>query len=354
MTFSFRQKRKLKICAIIIIAGNLLGLFYVFWSDGFGSLFPYINTVVIATLLGMIICLLELYVIDEKIRRFRFIPLLLLRTSVYVILIPLVILAELMTARVIKYDLSYQEVYYSDEFQNYLMNEDFPVLIAYAIALALLINFVYQINRKMGQGILVNYITGKYKKPVGENRIFMFMHMSNSQEIINKIGSARFLEFLNKFFFDITESVLLHRGVIYEYVEDECVISWRFEQGVKNANCLKSVLDILQKMEEEKASYLSEFKMIPQLEIAFHCGPVLQVEVGTIKSKVAFYGDVMNITARILGKCKILGKQILISSDLKKNIAVPEICEVQSQGVISLRGKSEPIELFAISTIKAN
>ena len=350
MTLSFRQKRKLKISIIIILIGNLLGLFYVFWSDGFSSLFPYVNTVIIASLLSLIICLLELYIIDERIRRFRFIPLLLLRTAVYVILIPLVILAELMTARVIKYDLSYKEVYYSEEFQNYLMNEDFVILIVYAIVLALMINFVYQVSRKMGQGILLNYITGKYKNPVKGERIFMFMHVSNSQEIINKIGSVKFLEFLNKFFYDITESVLLHRGRIYEYVEDECVISWKLDQGVKNANCLISVLDIMQKMEEEKTSYLSEFEVIPHLEMAFHCGSVLQAEVGTIKSKVAFYGDVMNTTARILGKCQLLGERILISDDLIKLISLPEICDVNSKGVISLRGKSEPMEIFALST----
>ena len=350
MTFSFRQKRKLRISAIIVITGNLLGLFYVLWSDGFSSLFPYINTFIIATLLSLIICLLELHVIDEKIRRIQFIPLLILRTSVYVIVIPLIILVELMTARVIRYNLSFKEVYYSEEFQNYLLKEDFSILIAYAIALALLINFVYQVNRKLGQGILLNYLTGKYQTPLRENRIFMFMHISNSQEIINRIGSVRFLEFLNKFLYDITESVLLHNGVIYEYVEDETVISWKLEQGIKDANCLISVIDILQKLKKEKKHYLSEFEVFPKLEIAFHCGPVLQAEVGTIKSKVAFYGDVMNVTSRILDKCKELKKQILISSELERLIAIPSACQIDSLGVIKLRGKSDPLELFALSS----
>ncbi|MGB5238005.1 MAG: adenylate/guanylate cyclase domain-containing protein [Flavobacteriaceae bacterium] len=350
MSFSVRQKRKIRIAATIIIAGNALGIFYVLWSDGFGSLFPYINTVTIATLIGLVISVFELQVVDEKMRNIRFVPLLIIRTAVYVVLIPLIILLELMTARVIKFGLSYKEVYYSDEFQNYLFNEDFSILLVYVVALAFLINFIYQISRKMGQGIMLNFITGKYKNPVKEERIIMFMHVSNSQEIINKIGSIRFLEFLNRILFDITESILLYRGIIYEYVEDECVVSWKLEQGVKEANCLLSVLDIIQKMEVQKKSYLAEFEVFPELEIAFHYGLVLQAEVGTIKSKVAFYGDVMNITARMLGKCKELGKQVLMSAELEKLLQIPAHCNAESLGIISLRGKSEPIELFTLST----
>ena len=153
MALSVRQKRKLRISRNIILTGIALGIFYAFLADGFTAWFPYINGIATGALVGLVISILELQILDERIRRLRFITLVLVRTALYVVFIPLVIFFELMTARVIKFNMSYVEVYNSEEFQNYLFNEDFLVALVYTIVLSFLVNFIYQISRKMGQGM---------------------------------------------------------------------------------------------------------------------------------------------------------------------------------------------------------
>ena len=354
MAFSTRQKRKFTISGIIITTGFLLGIFYASLSDGFDHIFPFINGAITGTFVGLVISVLELQVFDTRARRLPFVSLLLLRTILYVIFIPSVIFFELITARVVRFEMSYREVYFSDEFQNYLQNEDFSVVIAYTVVLSLLVNFTYQISRKMGQGMLWNYITGKYRNPVTQERIFLFMHIANSKEIIDQIGSTGFLEFLNRILYDITESILMYKGVIYEYVEDECVVSWKLDHGVKKNNCLKSVFDILQTIEKNQEYYRNKFGFIPRYEMSLHKGRVLQGEVGVIKSEVAFYGNAMNITARILAKCSELGKRILVSKDVITMLNSPLPYMVEYLGKHNLKGKSQPIELFAISKNGSN
>lgn len=349
MSLSVRQKRKLRISSGIIATGTGLGLFYAFLSDGFTSWFPFINGAITGSIVGFVISILELLVFDNRVRKLRFIALVLLRTSLYVIFIPTVIFLELITARVIRFGMSYQEIYNSEEFQNYLLKEDFLVAIVYTVGLAFLVNFTYQVSRKMGQGMLWSYISGKYKRPVTEDRVLMFVRLANANKVINELGSSKFLQFLNEVIFDITEPVLLYHGIIYEYVEDECVISWEMDDAVRNANCLRAIFEVQKVIDRKQKSYLSTYGLIPALEIALHTGTVLQTEVGSLKSEIAFYGDVMNITSRILAKCPELSSNILISNELIYKMEPSTFYSSESKGEFILKGRSQPIELFSIS-----
>ncbi|MEL7005675.1 MAG: hypothetical protein AAFN93_23550, partial [Bacteroidota bacterium] len=214
MKLSVGQKRKLRVSLSITASGLILGLIYAFLSDGFTSWFPFVNGAIIGSIVGLVISILELSVMGIRVRRRPFITVVLIRTLLYMVLIPLVIFFELITARVIRYGLSYKEVYFSKEFQNYLFNEDFSVVIFYTIGLSFLVNFASQISRKMGQGMLWGYVSGKYKKPRKGEKIILFMRISNSTEIINQLGSMKFLEFLNRVIYDITEPILLYKGII--------------------------------------------------------------------------------------------------------------------------------------------
>ena len=48
--------------------------------------------------------------------------------------------------------------------------------------------FLVQVSDKFGQGILVNFLVGKYHQPKVENRIFLFMDLKDSTSIAEKLG----------------------------------------------------------------------------------------------------------------------------------------------------------------------
>ncbi len=347
-----RRSRKIRTAGTVITAGILLGLFYALLSDGFGDIFPYINTAIIGLVVGILISYFELYFFAlKKIRKLRFIPLVLIRTAIYVVLITVIIFFELVIARMIKYDLSFHGVWISDEFQTYVFEQDFLIAIVYTIAIAFCISFTLQMSRKMGQGVLWGYVTGKYYHPVTQERVFMFISIKHSGGIATKLGPLKFHKLLNEFIFDITEPILAYHGVIYQYVEDVLVVSWSPRQGLKNGNCLRVFFDAKSHIRHVREKYYLKYGLVPQFQAAYHYGSVIQGEIGTEKSEITFMGDVMNTTSRILTQCEVLDQELLVSGRLIDLLETPVIYQSESLGKILLKGKREPLEVFAIKEL---
>ncbi|CAN5253722.1 hypothetical protein BH23BAC1_BH23BAC1_16370 [soil metagenome] len=349
---SVHQSRKLEAAGRIILSGIIMAVFYAFLSDGFTSFFPYINGIICALLLGALVSFLELELFSGKARRWKFIYLLILRTLLYSLFIPLIIFCILLITRTIKFNMGITEVLYSEEFQNYIFNKDFKIAIAYTLLLAFIISFTYQMSRKLGQGVLWDLISGKFHHPVEVERVFMFMNIRRSGKIIKKIGLLKFHKLLNDLAYDLSPSILAYKGKIYQYVEDELVISWNLDQGIKNSNCLRALFDAKEKIHARREKYFQLYGFIPQFRAAFHCGSVILGEVGDIKSETCYYGDVLNTTSRILGQCETLGKYVLVSSTLMKRLNLPVVFNSESCGIIPLKGKKEAIELFCIEEVQ--
>src|SRR5687768_5846816 len=91
-----------------------------------------------------------------------------------------------------------------------------------------------QINSKFGQGVLGNIIRGKYNTPKEENRIFMFLDLNSSTTIAEKLGNEKYHDLLKEFFADITNPILDNKGEIYQYVGDEVIVAWKYEDGIRN------------------------------------------------------------------------------------------------------------------------
>ncbi|MFP4365353.1 MAG: hypothetical protein ACLFR1_15935 [Spirochaetia bacterium] len=61
----------------------------------------------------------------------------------------------------------------------------------------------------------------------------MFLDLTSSTAIAERIGHVQFLSLLRDFFMDVSEAVIAHGGEIYKYVGDEAIILWDREKGVK-------------------------------------------------------------------------------------------------------------------------
>ncbi len=52
--------------------------------------------------------------------------------------------------------------------------------------------FILNISDKLGQGVLLNYLLGKYHTPKEENRVFMFLDLISSTEYAEKLGHKKY------------------------------------------------------------------------------------------------------------------------------------------------------------------
>ena len=336
----------------IIGAGTFLGPFYVLFSDGFGSWFPYINGLTIGVLVSIFIAWVELVLLPGPMRFLKFYKILLIRTLLYATVIPFLIFSVFLFSRVFRYDLSIKEAFYSNEFQHYLFREDFHLVIVYALTLAFAASFTYQLSRKMGQGMFLNFAMGRFYHPVMDEKVFMFLKINNSDKIIKKIGRLRFHELLKDVTYHITPVVLAHHGIIHHYVEDEMVIYWPKSKGYRNAHCVRLYYAIIHHFEGMKKELYSKYEATPIFHGSVHAGEVVQGEIGEIKSEIAFYGDVMNTTSRMLALCHGLGRAILVSGEVRSNTHLPPIFQWVDCDSLVLRGKQSHTHLFSVEEVE--
>ncbi len=221
-------------------------------------------------------------------------------------------------------------------------------IITYFVIGILLLNFIIQVDKKFGPGILLKLLVGKYHKPKQEMHIFMFLDLKGSTSIAEKLGDIKYSEMIAACFHDITDIVIQYRAEIYQYVGDEVVLCWDINKGLKNLNCIKTFFAFENKLNDHKEYYLKNFGEVPQFKGGMDMGIVTLAEIGDIKRDIAYHGDVLNTAARIQGLCKSKNKKLLISGHLKDKITLLDDFSLISLGTEILRGKSEETSIYAI------
>jgi adenylate cyclase len=209
--------------------------------------------------------------------------------------------------------------------------------------------FLLQVNDKFGQGVLVNFLLGRYHRPREEHRIFMFLDMKSSTTIAEKIGHIQYYELLNDFFFDLTDPIILSRGEIYQYVGDEIVVSWKRDSGLQDANCVRCFFRCQDAINAKAIYYQDKYGLVPEFKAGIHSGKVAVGEVGVIKKEIVFTGDVLNAGSRIHDTCKEYGEDLLVSRDVLESLNMDQIdYSSEKIGVIDLRGRHEAMALFSV------
>jgi adenylate cyclase len=210
-----------------------------------------------------------------------------------------------------------------------------------------LTQFILQVDNKFGKGILWKFIIGKYKNPVQEKRIFMFLDLKSSTSIAEQLGNKQYHEFLRDFFKDITNAIIFNKGEIYQYVGDEVVISWEYEHGIEGASCLKCFYDMKKSVANVAYTYKEKYGVIPKFKAGIHSGNVIAGEIGIMKREITFSGDVLNTTARIQSMCNKLGTDILLSDELAEKLTFFDY-KLKPVGLIALKGKRKEMALSTI------
>ena len=208
--------------------------------------------------------------------------------------------------------------------------------------------FLVNVNRLLGKRVLSNFLLGRYHRPVEEERIFMFLDLTASTAIAEKIGHLKFHQLLSEFFFDITDHIVAHGGEIYKYVGDEVIIVWPVRGPLENRNCLRCFFAISKEIERQAEKYRSLFGVLPRFKAGMHCGTVVVGEMGDYRMEIAFLGDVVNTAARIQAETKAYASDLLISKDLFDSLEMPPELLARSLGRVKLRGKEAELELFRI------
>jgi adenylate cyclase len=234
---------------------------------------------------------------------------------------------------------------------SFFNNFVFWSIVIYIGAIINITLFISEVSDNLGQGILKNFLVGKYHKPREEERIFMFLDMKSSTTIAEQLGHVDYYKLLNEYYADITEAVVQTSGEIYQYVGDEIVVSWQLKYGLQNNNCLRCFFFIKQIFKTVSEKYIKEFGLVPGFKAGFHCGKVATGEIGVVKKEIIFTGDVLNTTARIQSACNAYGVDILVSDDLISKLKTKDEYILTDIGDCKLKGKDAKVKLQTVHKI---
>lgn len=208
--------------------------------------------------------------------------------------------------------------------------------------------FVLHANNKYGPRGLWNTLLGKYHKPKEEVRVFMFLDIRSSTTIAEVLGHSRYYELLNDFFYDITDSIIIHKGEIYQYVGDEMVISWEFDKGVKESSCIKCFYSIYETIQNNAEKYMNKYQLVPSFKAGMHYGKVTVGEIGEIKKDITFTGDILNTTSRIQELCNKYKEKVLVSKELINLLPLAGEFHTQEVATVNLRGKQTKVTICSV------
>lgn len=232
--------------------------------------------------------------------------------------------------------------FWSDAMHTYWLIQK----VTYWLALLIITQIIIEVHDKYSPGVFFDLLLGKYLKPKVEERIVMFIDLKDSTPIAEKLGNIPYFKFIREFIYQISNALIEHDGIIYQYVGDEIVVSWYFNE--KNTRkCMASLIEARRNLQRRGEHFRRRYGVSPEFRVGIHAGEVTVGEIGVIKKDLAMSGDTMNTTARIRTACSELNQKFIVSKAFIDHIDLEE-WQSESLGLVELKGKNSSIELFAL------
>ncbi|WP_412060943.1 adenylate/guanylate cyclase domain-containing protein [Rubrivirga sp. IMCC45206] len=303
-------------------------------------------------LVGLPAAWLESSVLARTDRRFGAGLSLLLRTAAYTGIVVFATVGLVFLLNGLAFGRSPADILGDRAVVEFLLGRPFLSLVVLLMLASFVVNLTVQLRRVLGPETLLALLIGQYRRPVREERAFLFLDLTDSTMTAERLGPLRFTDFKNDFFTDVAEAVLATRGRIFQYVGDEAVITWPLDVAQETGAPIECFFLAHDLVARRAGHYERRYGTAPRFKGGVHGGEVFTAEIGEIRRGIVHSGDVVNTAARIEGQCRPLGRTLLTSDDFAERLqaAWPDAGDYQYEpvGEIPLRGKAAPVGLVAV------
>ena len=331
------------------LSSNIIGLQY----DLSRSI---IVSVIVTIIGGTAIGTFEVFYFNKLLRKQPFGKTLIMKTTFYLLNIYIFTSIAIFIIASIGFDKPIFHNVVLSSYVKYFSSQNFLLLMVYWSIAVMTGLFILQINDKLGKGVLINFLLGKYHRPKEEVRIFMFLDLKSSTAYAEEHGHLKYSQLIRDCFYDLSDVVIKRDASIYQYVGDEVVLTWDLEKGIKNNNCLNTFFDFDKVLKKKSDYYKEKYRTTPEFKAGLHYGEAIITELGGTKKEIAYHGDTLNTTSRIQAACNELKKCLLISAELLSILHDKELDEkytIESKGITRLKGKKHVLGLFSVEENEA-
>lgn len=213
MMLARRARRELYIWAISALVGGAIGAMYSLLIGGQ----PKFGFPIGCTIVGGIVGFEVMFVrqpVGVWLRRLSLLPFITISALVWVAIIA----SSLeIVPRLVGLEEAYAEEFRVTTFQQDMM---------FSLAIAFVMNAVLRVRTLVGGRVLMNFLLGRYHRPLREQRVFLFLDVADSTRLSEELGDLRVQSLIGRFFFDIARPIAEHGGETHRYVGDEIVVTW--------------------------------------------------------------------------------------------------------------------------------
>jgi adenylate cyclase len=236
------------------------------------------------------------------------------------------------------------------EIMGFYSDSNFFVILLYTFFISSIIDFVMDIDQKLGSGVLWNFMKGRYHKPREEERIFMFMDLKSSTYYAEQLGHLKYSSLIQDCFHDLTQVAMKNKAQIYQYVGDEVVLTWNMKTGTHQGRCINTYFEFMQVISGRSHYYRETYGIVPVFKAGVNCGKITVAEVGDLKREIAYHGDAINTASRIQGLCNSFGKRFLVSEAVLRHLVDFEMYgHYELLGNLELKGKDHQVEIYSLN-----
>ena len=172
-----------------------------------------------------------------------------------------------------------------NDIENYALHKNWLIQkVVYWISIFFVTQLILIINEKYSPGVFLEIMTGRYIRPKVENRIIMFMDLKDSTPIAEKLGHSVYFEFIREFIYLISLAIIEFEGIIYQYVGDEVVCSWKNTEK-NTVKCLNAVIQSRKNIQRKSTYFKRKYGIVPEFRVGINVGEVTVGEIGVLKKR---------------------------------------------------------------------
>ena len=332
-----RLERKLRLLAALVAAGMIAGIAF---NVAQGRTSP--SAMVVGIAYGVLMCValgsIELFVMEGPMRVWlsglSFTVNLIVRSTVYgaiIIIIQWFQLGEIIAGLPLE-----------------MSRRTFWLGFIYSAVLSVVMNLIFAITNLIGPRAFLNFITGRYHKPIEENRFVLFVDIAGSTGLAERLGGLAIHRLLDQTFRLLTVAVVDYHGEVLNYVGDEVIVTWPERAGAVDCRPLRCFMAMRDELTCATNQLEHEFGAVPRIRGSLHFGPVIVGEIGDIKRAIVFNGDVMNTAARLEELSRGVEGGFLASRAAMGQFRSALPVAVRDLGRLAIRGRAEGIDVVGL------
>jgi class 3 adenylate cyclase len=137
---------------------------------------------------------------------------------------------------------------------------------------------------------------------------------------------------------------------VHAYVGDEVIVTWPLGRDLaRSADPLVCVFAVQARINKLAPIYVQEFGVAPRFRAGIHAGLVMVSECGDTKRQIAYFGDTMNVAARLCEYGKLIDETLVVSAEMLRRTRIPAELSVGHGTSVMLRGRQAAVEVHAVS-----